>query len=170
MAAPLELAGAEGGCMLNGKESGEVVALGFTAGFIGAVVVLLTATIVYHIGIGPALGVKSPLSLAPPYVYRPLVWGGFWGIPLAFILRSLKGHQMMVGFLYFLAPVAALLLVFLPMGGMGLLGLKGGPGIPVHAVIVNAPYGIVTTLAIAALGGRDSSSAGARLVHRLVGH
>jgi hypothetical protein len=150
----LALAAAKGGCMLDGKGSGEVVALGFTAGFIGAAAVLLTARIVFAVGIGPALEVTTPISLAPPYVYRPLVWGGLWGIPLAFILRSLTGHQMIVGFLYFLAPVAALLLIFLPLGGKGLFGLKDGPGIMVHAVIVNAPYGIVTALAINALCGR----------------
>ena len=144
--------------MLNGKRIGEVVALGFTAGFIGAAAVLLTARIVFFIGIGPALGIATPISLSPPAVYRPLVWGGLWGIPLAFILRSLSSHQMAVGFLYFLAPVAALLLIFLPLGGMGLFGLKGGPGIMVHAIIVNAPYGIVTTLAIAALSGQGWSS------------
>jgi hypothetical protein len=144
--------------MLNGKGIGEVVALGFTAGFIGAAAVVLTARLVFYVGIGPALGVASPISIAPPYVYRPLVWGGLWGIPLAFILRSLNSHHMAVGFLYFLAPVAALLLVFLPLGGMGLFGLKGGPGIMVHAIIVNSPYGIVTTLAIAALSGQGWSS------------
>jgi hypothetical protein len=85
------------------------------------------------------------------------VWGGFWGIPLGFILRSLKGHHLIVGFLYFLAPVVALLLVFLPQRGMGLFGLNGGPGIMVHSIIVNAPYGIVTTLAITALCGRNAS-------------
>jgi len=140
--------------MLNGKGNGEVVAIGFTAGFVGAAVVLLAVKLVFAVGIGPALGVTSPLSLAPPDVYRPLVWGGLWGIPLAFILRSLKGHHNLVGFLYFLAPVVALLLIFMPMGGMGLLGLNGGPGIMVHALIVNAPFGIVTTLAIGALCGR----------------
>jgi len=145
--------------MLNGKGSGEVVALGFTAGFIGAAIVLLLGRLLWVTGISPALGVTMPLSLAPPDVYRPLVWGGFWGIPLAFILRSLKGHHKAVGFLYFLAPVAALLLVFFPLGGMGLLGLKGGPGIMVYAIIVNAPYGIVTTLAIAALSGQGGTSA-----------
>jgi hypothetical protein len=150
----LALTGPEGGCMLDGKGSGEVVALGFTAGFIGAAAVLLTARIVFAVGIGPALGVTTPISIAPPYVYRPLVWGGLWGIPLAFILRSLTSHQIIVGFLYFLAPVAALLLIFLPVGGKGLFGLKDGPGIMVHAFIVNAPYGIVTTLAIRALCGR----------------
>jgi hypothetical protein len=143
--------------MLNGKGNGEVVAIGFTAGFVGAAAVLLAVTLVFYSGIGPALGVTSLPSLAPPGVYRPLVWGGLWGIPLALILRSLKGRHKVVGFLYFLAPVVALLLIFMPMGGMGLLGLNGGPGIMVHAVIVNAPYGIVTTLAVAALGGGPGS-------------
>jgi len=140
--------------MLNGKGNGEVVAIGFTAGFVGAVAVVLVARLVFDVGIGPALGVTSPLSLAPPGVYRPLVWGGLWGIPLAFILRSLKSHHKVVGFIYFLAPVAALFLIFMPIGGMGLFGLKGGPGIMVHALIVNLPYGIVTTLTIAAISGR----------------
>jgi hypothetical protein len=142
--------------MLDGKNNGEVVAIGFTAGFAGAAAVLLTARLMFIAGIGPALGVTSPLSLAPPDVYRPLVWGGLWGIPLGFILRSLKSHHKAVGFLYFLAPVAALFLVFMPMRGMGLFGLNGGPGIMVHALIANAPYGIVTTLAVAALCGRAS--------------
>ena len=145
--------------MLNGKGIGEVVALGFTAGFVGAAVVLLTARLLFLAGIGPALGVTSPISLAPPEVYRPLVWGGLWGIPLAFILRSLKGHHRTVGFLYFLAPVLALFLLFMPMGGAGLFGLKGGPGIPVHAFLANMPFGIVSTLVIAALAGRGGAAA-----------
>jgi hypothetical protein len=145
--------------MLNGKGNGEVVAVGFTAGFVGAAAVLLTARLLFYVGIGPALGVVSPLSLAPPGVYRPLVWGGLWGIPLGFILRGLKGHHKTVGFIYFLAPVAALYLIFMPMSGMGLFGLNAGPGITVHAFIVNAPYGIVTTLAIAALAGRGRPEA-----------
>src|SRR5262249_39868997 len=143
--------------------SGEVVALGFTAGFSGAAVVLLVGRLLYLTGISPALGVTMPLSLAPPDVYRPLVWGGLWGIPLGFILRSLTSRHGLVGFLYFLAPVAALLVLFFPLGGMGLFGLRGGPGIPVYAIIVNAPYGIVTTLASAALAGRGGTSVGAPL-------
>ena len=140
--------------MLNGKGNGEVVAIGFTAGFVGAAAVLLTARLTVYAGIGPALGVASPPSFAPPDVYRPLVWGGIWGIPLAFILRRLKDHHKAVGFFYFLAPVAALYLIFMPMRGMGHFGLNGGPGIMVHAFIANLPYGIVTTLAIAAISGR----------------
>lgn len=141
--------------MLHGKGNGEVVAIGFTAGFVGAAAVLLAVRFLFYVGIGPALGVTSPLSLAPPDVYRPLVWGGIWGIPLGFILRRLKGHHKAVGFIYFLAPVAALYLIFMSMGGMGLFGLNGGPGIMVHAFIANLPYGIVTTLAVAALCGGD---------------
>jgi hypothetical protein len=141
--------------MLSGKGNGEVVALGFTAGFVGAAVVLLLARLLFYAGIGPALGVTSPVSFAPPDVYRPLVWGGLWGIPLGFILRSLKSRHKTVGFIYFLAPVTALYLIFLPLRGAGFFGLNGGPGIMVHAFIVNAPFGIVTTLAIAALSGRD---------------
>jgi hypothetical protein len=140
--------------MLTGKGNGEVVALGFTAGFIGAAAVLLAVRLLFSVGIGPALGVTSPLSLAPPDVYRPLVWGGLWGIPLAFILRGLKSRHKALGFIYFLAPVAALYLIFMPMGGMGFFGLNVGSGIWVHAFIANTPYGIVTTLAIAALSGR----------------
>jgi len=145
--------------MLNGKGSGEVVAIGFTAGFVGAAAVLLAARLLFYVGISPALGVASPQSLAPPDVYRPLVWGGLWGIPLAFILRRLKGHHKAVGFIYFLAPVAALYLIFMPLSGMGLFGLNGGRGIMVDAFIANAPYGIVTTLAIAALCGRGGPAA-----------
>src|SRR5258708_17623893 len=151
--------------MLNGKGNGEVVALGFTAGFIGAAAVLLTARLIFLTGIGPAFGITSPLSLAPPEVYRPLVWGGFWGIPLAFILRSLKGHHDALGFLYFLAPLAALYLIFMPAGGMGLFGLKGGPGIAVYAFIVNAPFGIATTMAVAALCGPGEASASKPVIH-----
>ena len=150
--------------MLNGKGNGEVVALGFTAGFVGAVAVLIVARLVFDVGIGPALGVTSPPSLAPPNVYRPLVWGGLWGIPLAFILRRLKSHHKVVGFVSFLAPVAALFLIFMPIGGMGLFGLKGGPGIMVHALIVNLPYGIVTALTIAALSGRGGPATEPRRV------
>src|SRR2546427_13081179 len=121
--------------MLNGKGNGEVVAIGFPGGFVGAAAVLLRARLMFYAGIGPALGVTSPLSFAPPDVYRPLVWGGIWGIPLGFILRRLKARHKAVGFIYFLAPVTALYLIFMPMSGMGLFGLNGGPGMMVRGFI-----------------------------------
>jgi len=140
--------------MFNGKGNGEVLAIGFTAGFIGAAAVLVFARLLYYAGIAPALGATMPISFAPPEVYRPLVWGGLWGIPLGFILSGLRGRHMIVGFLYFLAPVAALYVVFLPMQGMGFFGLSGGPGLTAYFFIVNMPFGIVTTLAAVALSGQ----------------
>jgi hypothetical protein len=49
--------------------------------------------------------------------------------------------------LYFLAPVLALYLYFLPMRGAGYFGLEqGGPLFAVYLLLVNLPYGIVTAL------------------------
>lgn len=42
--------------MFNGKGNREVVAIGFTAGFVGGVAVLLAVRLVFAAGIGPALG------------------------------------------------------------------------------------------------------------------
>jgi hypothetical protein len=82
--------------MLNGKGNGEVVALGFSAGFIGAAAVLLTATIVFYCGIGPALGVTSPISLRPPDVYsvrrRRQDLPGSWRTPLC-TCRALRPRR-----------------------------------------------------------------------------
>ena len=140
--------------MFSGKGSGEVLAVGFTAGFIGAAAVLVFARLLYYAGIAQALGVTMPIAFSPPEVYRPLVWGGLWGIPLGFIVREIRSHYLLVGFLYFLAPVAALYLVFLPMQGMGFFGLNGGLAMTAYFLIVNMPFGIVTTLAAAALSGQ----------------
>lgn len=55
---------------------------------------------------------------------------------------------------YFLAPVLALFLVFLPMSGAGLFGLqKGGPMFTVYLLLINLPFGIVTALAARAIIG-----------------
>jgi hypothetical protein len=59
------------------------------------------------------------------------------------------------GLLYFLAPVLALFLVFLPMSGAGFFGLRhGGPMFTLYLLLINLPYGIVTALvATAIIGG-----------------
>ena len=41
--------------MLNRKGNGEVVAIGFAAGFVGAAAVLVVARLLFYAGIGPAL-------------------------------------------------------------------------------------------------------------------
>ena len=58
------------------------VAICFAAGVIGALAVVLFSHVLFALGISEKLGVKAPISLKSPDVYRPLFWGGLWGMPL----------------------------------------------------------------------------------------
>jgi hypothetical protein len=61
----------------------------------------------------------------------------------------------LVGLLYFLLPVLALFVIFLPLGGAGFFGLKaGGPSFTLYLVLVNLPFGIITALAARAIIGK----------------
>jgi hypothetical protein len=58
------------------------------------------------------------------------------------------------GLLYFLAPLLALDLFFLPLGGAEVFGLKqGGWKFTLYLLLINLPYGIVT--ALVATSGRS---------------
>src|SRR5579862_5891569 len=102
------------------------VAICFAAGVLGEVGVVLFSYVLYGLGISAALGVKAPLPLKPPEIYRPLFWGRLY----------------VYGLLYFLAPVLALFLFFLPMSGAGYFGLKNGPMFTLYLLLVNLPFGI----------------------------
>src|SRR5688500_15388106 len=124
------------------------VAICFAAGVIGAVAVVLLSHILFALGISQKLGVKEPLPLKSPDIYKPLFWGGLWGIPFGLLLDAAWMHLYLFGLLYFLAPLLALFLIFLPMSGAGYFGLqKGGPKFAVYLLLINLPYGIVTALA-----------------------
>src|SRR5262245_40812238 len=124
------------------------VAICFAAGVIGALAVVLFSHLLFALGIGQKLGVKEPVSLKSPDIYRPLFWGGLWGIPFGLLIDAAWMHLYLFGFLYFLAPVLALFLIFLPMGGAGYFGLRqGGPMFTLYLLLVNLPFGIVTALA-----------------------
>jgi hypothetical protein len=59
------------------------------------------------------------------------------------------------GLLYFLAPVLALFLFFLPMAGAGYFGLQmGGPKFTLYLLLVNLPFGVVTALAARLIIGK----------------
>ena len=118
------------------------VAICFAAGAVGALAVVLSSHVLFALGIGQKLGVKEPVSLKSPDVYRPLFWGGLWGISFGLLLEPAWSHLYLFGFLYFLAPVLALFTVFLPKGALQ----QGGLGLAVYLVLVNLPYGIVTAL------------------------
>jgi hypothetical protein len=132
------------------------VAICFVAGVIGALAVVLFSHVLFKLGISPALGVKAPVSLKSPEIYKHLFWGGLWGIPFGLFIKAAWTWLYLFGFLYFLAPVLALFLFFLPMSGAGYFGLQlGGPMFTVYLIVVNLPYGIVTALAARVIIGKN---------------
>jgi len=131
------------------------VAICFPAGVIGALAVVLFGRALFELGISATFGVKAPISMNSPDIYRPLFWGGLWGIPFGLFIETAWKRLYLFGFLYFLAPVLALYIIFLPMSGAGYFGLqKGGPMFAVYLLLVNLPYGIVTALAAKAIIGK----------------
>jgi len=130
-------------------------AICFTAGVAGGVAVVLFSHVLFWSGLSSALGVRAPVSLKSPDIYRPLFWAGLWGIPFGLFMKAAWKRFYLFGFLYFLAPVLALYLFFLPMSGAGYFGLqKGGPMFTLCLLLVNLPFGIVTALAAKAITGK----------------
>ena len=130
------------------------VAICFAAGVIGALAVVVFSHVLFALGLSQKLGVMAPVSLKSPDIYKPLFWGGLWGIPFGILINTAWMHLYLFGLLYFLAPVLALFLIFLPMSGAGYFGLRqGGPMFTVYLLLVNLPFGIVTALAARAIIG-----------------
>ena len=130
------------------------MAICFAAGVVGALAVVLFSHVLFASGLSGKLGVKAPISFKSPDIYRPLFWGGLWGIPFGLLIEAACMHLYLFGFLYFLAPVLALFLVFLPLGGAGVFGLRqGGPRFTVYLLLINLPFGIITALVAGAIIG-----------------
>jgi hypothetical protein len=134
---------------------GQRAAIGFSAGVVGAVAVVLCSYVLFGLGISEALGVKAPVSLKSPDIYRPLFWGGLWGILFGLFIKTAWNRLYLFGSLYVLAPLAALFLFFLPLGGAGFFGLHKGPMFTLYLVLVNLPFGIVTALTAKAIIGKN---------------
>lgn len=131
------------------------VAICFVAGVIGGLAVVLFSYVLFALGISERLGVHAPIPVKSPDIYKPLFWAGLWGIPFGLFIKSAWNQLYLFGLLYFLAPVAALFLIFLPLSGAGYFGLQaGGPMFTLYLLLVNLPYGIVTALAAKAIIGR----------------
>ncbi len=132
------------------------VAICFAAGVIGALAVVLFSHVLFELGLSATFGVNAPVSLKSPDIYRPLFWGGLWGIPLGLLIKIVWRRLYLFGLLYFLAPVLALFIIFLPMSGAGFFGLeKGGPMFTVYLLLVNLPFGIITALTARAIIGKQ---------------
>src|SRR5437773_9329584 len=95
------------------------VAICFAAGVIGGLAVVLFSHVLFQLGLSAALGVTAPVSLKSPDIYKPLFWGGLWGILFGLLIKTAWNRLYLVGFLYVLAPLLALFLFFLPMSGAG---------------------------------------------------
>ena len=131
------------------------MAICFAAGVVGALAVVVFSHVLFQLGLSARFGVKAPVSLKSPDIYRPLFWGGLWGIPFGLFIATAWNHLYLYGVLYFLAPVLALFLIFLPMSGAGFFGLRqGGPMFTLYLLLVNLPFGIITALAARAIMGK----------------
>src|SRR5260370_31901409 len=132
------------------------VAICFAAGVLGALAVVLFSQVLFALGLSATLGVTEPVSLKSPEIYRPLFWGGLWGIPFGLLIKPLWTRLYLFGLLYFLAPVLALFTIFLPMSGAGFFWLeKAGPSFAVYLLLVNVPYGIIAALVARAIIGKQ---------------
>jgi hypothetical protein len=136
---------------LNGLQR---VAICFAAGVVGALAVVLFSYVLFESGISGALGVNAPVPVKSPDIYKPLFWGGLWGIPFGLLVKPAWTRLYLVGFLYFLAPVLALFVFFLPVAGAGFFGLNKGPLFTLYLLLVNVPFGIVTALTAKAIIGK----------------
>jgi hypothetical protein len=140
----------------NGLTMIQRVAICFAAGVIGGLAVVLFSQVLFEVGISATFGVKAPISLKPPDIYRPLFWAGLWGIPFGLFIKTAWNRLYLFGLLYFFAPVLALFLLFLPMRGAGYFGLlAGGSMFTVYLLLVNLPYGIITALVAKAIIGKN---------------
>jgi len=129
-------------------------AICFAAGVVGALAVVLFSQMLFGVGLSGALGVNAPVSMKSPDIYKPLFWGGLWGILFGLFTNTTWKRLYLFGFLYVLAPLAALFLFFLPMAGAGYFGLNKGPTFTLYLVLVNLPFGIVTALTARAIIGK----------------
>jgi len=132
------------------------VAICFAAGVIGGLAVVLFSHLLFALGVSATLGVNEPVSLKSPDIYKPLFWAGLWGIPFGLLMKPLWRWLYLFGFLYFLAPVLALFLFFLPRSGAGYFGLEhGGPTLTIYLLLVNLPFGIIMALVARAIIGKN---------------
>jgi len=131
------------------------VAICFAAGVLGALAVVLFSHVLFQLGLGVEGPIPFPIAFKSPGIYLPLFWGGLWGIPFGLLIKTAWNRRYVFGFLYFIAPILATFLFFLPMSGAGYFGLEqAGPMFPLYVVLVNLPFGIVTALAASAIIGK----------------
>ena len=86
----------------NATTLSQRVAICFGAGVLGALAVLLFSHVLSLFGPGPKGPIPFPASFEPPGIYRPLFWGGLWGLLFGFFIKPVWNRLYLAGFLYFL--------------------------------------------------------------------
>ena len=107
-------------------------AICFAAGVIGALAVVLCSYVLFGLGLSAALGVNAPLPLKSPDIYKPLFWGGLWGVLFGLFIKTAWNRLYLVGFLYVLAPLARTVLVLLADERCGIF--RVAPGADVYSL------------------------------------
>ncbi|AQQ66236.1 hypothetical protein [Microbulbifer agarilyticus] len=111
----------------------------FAAGGVAGLCYALGLWALGHYGITRALSVDIAPHLSNAYLYQRVVWGGICG--LIFMLPWRKSW-ITRGFLLSLIPAGILLLVLLPMRGLGVGALALGTLTPLVIILACAAGGI----------------------------
>jgi hypothetical protein len=80
--------------MASGLTLIQRVAICFAAGVIGGLAVVLFSHLLFALGPSATLGVNEPVSLKSPDIYRPLFWGGLWGIPFGLFIKERSAQRL----------------------------------------------------------------------------
>jgi hypothetical protein len=117
------------------------LARGFAAGALGGAANVAFIVLAGSAGLIAAMGIALPAPALPAFLYKQMVWGGFFG--LIFALPVIKGSWIARGLIVGLLASLAALFVFLPMAGAGMGALNPGALTPVLVLVANSVWGLV---------------------------
>jgi multisubunit Na+/H+ antiporter MnhB subunit len=108
----------------------------FSAGVIGAVVLLIAAT-AYR-------GMPSNMDEFKQNAYRLLIWGGIWALLL--VLPLYKSKWFLRGSLIGLMVILFNFIVLMPITGKGFFGINAGAETIIGNIVFNYIWGVVAGL------------------------
>ncbi len=124
------------------------LSLAFASGAIGGAANVAFLVAAGAIGLTAFLGLKLPAFTDPAFVYKQIVWGGFWA--LLFVAPFSPNSWQRRGVLFGLAAACATLFFFFPQGstetsGPGFAGLRVGSFMPLLVVMADLIWGLVAS-------------------------
>ncbi len=110
----------------------------FASGTFGGFLEAVSFWFFGKIGINALMGMPAP-GWNPAMIYRPVVWGGIWG--LIFVIPFLGNKIVWRGIILSIAPTLAAWFVFIPARTPGFHGTLSMLSL---IIILNAIWGIAT--------------------------